>query len=268
MTLPMADAASVRTDHSEAVLLADHAVVRPGQSIMLALRLRHDAGWHSYWINPGDSGLATKMLWSLPEGWRAAEIRWPTPSRFEVDGLANYGYAGEVWLPVPVEVPADAEPGSTATLAGEARWLACADICVAEKAALEVTLRVGAHGEASEAADAIARRIAALPRTLRVEHGAIGTFAGGFDFRFEGLSDLPAGARYSVFPRNTQWLNHAPLEVAVTADHGLRFAAARSDFFTGWPQAPTLLLRPALDQHPGFELMLALDPPTEQGDTP
>ena len=43
--------------HSDAVLVSDRAAVRPGDTLSVAVRLTLDAGWHTYWINPGDAGL-------------------------------------------------------------------------------------------------------------------------------------------------------------------------------------------------------------------
>ena len=32
----------------------------------LGVQLTHKPGWHTYWINPGDSGLPTTLNWTLP----------------------------------------------------------------------------------------------------------------------------------------------------------------------------------------------------------
>ena len=48
--------------------------------------------WHIYWKNPGDAGLATKYIWTLPEGVTAGDIVWPAPERLEVSG------PGQLWL--------------------------------------------------------------------------------------------------------------------------------------------------------------------------
>ena len=63
--------------------------------------------WHTYWKNPGDSGLATSLSWTLPAGFAAGEIVWPTPQQLPVGPLMNFGYEGTLLLPVPVTVPAD-----------------------------------------------------------------------------------------------------------------------------------------------------------------
>ena len=64
----------------------------PGQPLHLALRQQIQPGWHTYWSNPGDSGLPTTIDWSLPQDFRAGPIVWPTPERFVVGPVVGYGY--------------------------------------------------------------------------------------------------------------------------------------------------------------------------------
>ena len=42
----------------------------------------------------------------------------------------NYGYEGEVLLPVPLEIPGDATPGGERPLTAKVDFLVCADVCV------------------------------------------------------------------------------------------------------------------------------------------
>src|SRR5579872_4009349 len=46
---------------SDLILSADTA--RPGDTIMAGVRLRMKPGWHTYWRNPGGSGIPTKITW-------------------------------------------------------------------------------------------------------------------------------------------------------------------------------------------------------------
>ena len=78
--------------------------VQAGGTLWLGLWLRHSPDWHTYWQNPGDSGLPTRLNWTLPEGWQAGAIAWPLPRKFPIGDLANFGYDGDVLLAVPVTV--------------------------------------------------------------------------------------------------------------------------------------------------------------------
>ena len=134
----------VNTGHIQAELVAAAQGIAPGQTIHVALRQKIQKDWHTYWRNAGDSGEATKLTWTLPPGWIASDFTWPTPHRLPVGPLVNYGYEGEVLLPVALTAPASAKVGETVTLTGKAAFLVCADICVPEDAVLKLQLPVTA----------------------------------------------------------------------------------------------------------------------------
>jgi thiol:disulfide interchange protein DsbD len=56
----------------------------------------------------------------------------------------NYGYEGDVLLPVALTAPANARPGEKVSLNARASFLVCAEICVPEDADLSLTLPVTA----------------------------------------------------------------------------------------------------------------------------
>ena len=80
----------VTTDQVRAELVA-HAPegVVAGKPVWLGLKIEHQPHWHTYWKNPGDSGLPTTLEWQLPAGVSAGEIAWPTPKRLPVGPLMN-----------------------------------------------------------------------------------------------------------------------------------------------------------------------------------
>ncbi|MEO6270171.1 MAG: protein-disulfide reductase DsbD domain-containing protein, partial [Lautropia sp.] len=80
-----------RVDSVEAELIADVAQAVPGQPFRLGLRLKHDPDWHTYWRNPGDSGLPTRFEPTGPADTEFGAITWPAPRRLAIGDLANYG---------------------------------------------------------------------------------------------------------------------------------------------------------------------------------
>ena len=58
----------------QAELIAEPAVIRPGEPFWVGLRLRIKQHWHVYWRNPGDSGEAVSINWRLPPGFSASPI--------------------------------------------------------------------------------------------------------------------------------------------------------------------------------------------------
>ena len=137
-------AAPVNAGHLQAELVAQDTAVAPGATIVVALRQKIEPGWHTYWRNPGDSGQATTLTWALPDGWRASDLVWPTPQRMMTGPLMDYGYTGEVLLPVTLTAPASARPGQTVTLKAQAAFLVCKDVCVPADASLSLDLPVAA----------------------------------------------------------------------------------------------------------------------------
>lgn len=135
------EAAPVKDKHVTAELMAEVSAIAPGQPFWVALKLTHEEHWHTYWINDGDSGLPTKIRWTLPEGFTAGPIIWPTPQRLPMPPLMSYGYEGTTWLLVEITPPADLT-ATTVDLAANVSWLMCKEICLPGKAAFTLTLPV------------------------------------------------------------------------------------------------------------------------------
>lgn len=163
-----AQAAPVRTQYVEAELVAARQALVAGSTVELAVRLKHAPGWHTYWKNPGDSGLATRIEWQLPDGFAPGPIDWPTPKRIPVPPLANYGYEGELLLPVQLTVPRGVFPGPV-TLKARVDWLVCKTICLPDGADLTLATQVvlGSPAPDPKWGPAIAAARASLPADLR-----------------------------------------------------------------------------------------------------
>ena len=127
--------------HVKASLVAETDAVVPGQPLVVGLRLQMEPGWHTYWSNPGDSGLPTKVKWELPEGFSAGGIQWPRPGRFNTGPLVSYGYHDEVLLPMEIRVPAGLS-ASEVQLKARVSWLECQEVCLPGKAELTLALPV------------------------------------------------------------------------------------------------------------------------------
>jgi thiol:disulfide interchange protein DsbD len=138
------ESAPVRSARATATLVADQAAVAPGGTLMLGLRLRLAPGWHTYWRNAGDAGAPPEVTLTLPEGATSGAIAWPAPERIAYGPLVNFGYHGEILLPLPVQLPATLPPGSEATIAAIATWLVCEQVCIPEEGAFRLTLPVEA----------------------------------------------------------------------------------------------------------------------------
>jgi len=160
----------VDTDQAIVELVSGIAVIRPGQTFDVALRVKLNPHWHVYWKNPGDAGFAPKIEWELPDGFIAGELEFPDPERIVTPpDFISYGYEGEVFFLVQVTAPADLAVGQTLALNAKANWLICESMCIPGNADLSLKLPVTETGESlvpSPWADALATARKELPRLL------------------------------------------------------------------------------------------------------
>lgn len=128
--------------HSQAELIAERTAVAPGRTFTVALRLRLEDGWHVYWKNPGDSGMATSIAWALPAGFSAGAIQWPHPARIDTGPLTSYGYERGVLLLADLQPPAALAFGESVSIRAKSDWLVCKEICLPASADLALELPV------------------------------------------------------------------------------------------------------------------------------
>ncbi|MFC5345752.1 protein-disulfide reductase DsbD family protein [Brevundimonas staleyi] len=201
-----------RTERIEAELVSMSQWAAPGSTAIVAIRQQIEPGWHTYWRNPGDSGGATTLDWTLPGGVTAGDIVWPLPERQRLQALMNYGYQGRVYLPVPMEIPADARPGTTIPLVVTALFLVCSDeMCVPDELTLRLNLpvREGAapmdptHGAAIQSVVETAPRPAGIEARVTLEGGVLRLTATG-----GSLVGLKPGRAW-FFPFDSGTIAHA-----------------------------------------------------------
>ena len=137
------ESAPVTSARATATLVSDTDAVQPGVPLHLALRLRLAPGWHTYWRNPGDAGVAPELVLNVPAG----PIAWPVPQRQPEASVMTYGYTGEVLLPVAV-VP---DQAGALEVEAQASWLVCEKLCVPEEGVFRLSLPVGTPGPSAEA---------------------------------------------------------------------------------------------------------------------
>jgi len=219
----------VQKDHIEVELITDHLVLTPGQEFNLGLRLSAEDGWHTYWKNPGDAGLATDISFVLPSAFEVGGIQWPYPHRFKLGDLVNYGYEGEVVLPIPAKVITD-QYGAFTILA-DASWLVCKDICIPGNASLSISLKIGEGA---------------------IQSGWFGVIAGEFDkvpsqsTSQKFVSQIDSGGRWALmlgnhsgisraefFPEEADLINAGVPQALTVSPDGAVLSGILSDFYEG-----------------------------------
>jgi thiol:disulfide interchange protein len=144
-----AESGPVSSERATVSLVSDTDRVAPGAPFRIGLRFRLAPGWHTYWKNPGDAGVAAELDLTLPQGTTAGPIVWPTPERVNEEPVATYAYNGNLLLPVTVTPARD---GGPVAIEAEARWLVCKEICVPEQGKFRLNLPAGANAPSAEAA--------------------------------------------------------------------------------------------------------------------
>ena len=158
-----AHAAEGHSDHIKARLIAESATVAPGGQILVGLDYEAVKGWHTYWINPGDTGLAPKVTWNLPDHVTAGDIQWPTPTLLPAFGLMSYGYDGPTTLLIPLNNQSTLGAGNILPIKAHVDFLVCADVCIPESLEVSLNLKVGSPSPGPDAGP-LARARAAVPQ--------------------------------------------------------------------------------------------------------
>ena len=139
-----------------------------GKKVWVGLQLTHQPEWHTYWKNPGDSGLPITLQWTLPHGVSAGDIGWPLPKKIPVGNLVNYGFDGTVLLPVPLTITPDFKaslPSADLEIKLKATWLVCRLECVPQDG--EFALRLPIRGSTAINAAAFEASFKAQPTPVR-----------------------------------------------------------------------------------------------------
>lgn len=151
----MAQSTTVRDQNVEARLISSHSTIKAGEPFTIGLQFNIDPTWHTYWSNPGETGLPTSLKLDLPSGFTAGELQFPVPKKFITDyGFdvreAGYGYETSVVHPMTITPPADLKAGETITITGKTAFLMCdPHTCIPGKADLSITLQTGSESVTS-----------------------------------------------------------------------------------------------------------------------
>ena len=213
----------VNTDQVRAELLV-HAPegIRAGQTFWLGLQIEHQPHWHTYWQNPGDSGLPTRVQWQLPAGLQAGEIAWPLPKKIPIGTLANYGYEGRLLLTVPVTVGADFRfPASGPLALGlQAEWLVCRQECIPQEGRFSLKLASAAaqtpHAASFDSAQKLSPQV--LPQQqqggtwITGGQASLSADAKQITLRVHGLPVVWRGQTLSAFPVTPNVVHNAAVQ--------------------------------------------------------
>lgn len=184
-----ADGAQYSEEHLRAELVADTRLLQSSSTLRVGVEFVLEPGWHIYAKNPGDVGLPTEVVWSLPAGASAGEVVYPAAKEFRHDDEVSFGFEERALLFSDVTLTS-AEPAAELPVTASLSWVLCKDECIPGSATL--TTRVAVAGgvtnpDVAKRFDEVLNATAAERGVVRAEPDsltgflliALGAFAGG-----------------------------------------------------------------------------------------
>jgi DsbC/DsbD-like thiol-disulfide interchange protein len=124
---------------------SDHATLQIASArlsqdtLQVIMRFEMQDGWHLYWKNPGESGLAPKFKWQVP-GLKAIRTHWPHPKRYGNETVMSYAMGDTVYLMTDLLVESPANPMLKGMV--KADWLECLEECIPHSADLALAFSI------------------------------------------------------------------------------------------------------------------------------
>jgi DsbC/DsbD-like thiol-disulfide interchange protein len=110
---------------------------RSGGVLLGGIAFKLQPGWHTYWRNPGDSGVPPRFDFTKSENIEAVTVLWPAPTKFaDGAGGVSLGYQNQVVLPLRI-VPTNAD--KPVRLRADINYAVCEKLCIPVEASAELS---------------------------------------------------------------------------------------------------------------------------------
>lgn len=132
------------------------------QPIYLLFQLNIKDKWHTYWRNPGDSGLPTDIEIETQDNVEVSEIIWPQiPEKIPFDDLANYGFSNKQYLILKIN-PDNGE--KDINLKAKISWLVCKEKCLAQDTSISFSIKYNQQIKKTESNNLIQSLLSNVPK--------------------------------------------------------------------------------------------------------
>src|SRR3954453_4237369 len=133
-----------KDSHSAVRLVAGS---RSGAVLLGGIAFQLQPGWHTYWRNPGDSGVPPRFDFAKSENIEAVSILWPAPTKFaDGSGGISLGYQKHVVLPLRIVAKNAEKP---VMLRADINYAVCEKLCIPVEASSELAFTSVASTEDS-----------------------------------------------------------------------------------------------------------------------
>jgi DsbC/DsbD-like thiol-disulfide interchange protein len=248
-----------------ATIVSSDEAIQPGRQFTVGVRFEIPEGWHIYWKNPGDSGMATSIAWSLPKGFVTERLLWPVPAVVESSSGTTYGYEGSVVLLTRITAPSSLKVGTVAAIRAQVRWLECQEACLPGSADLSVRLPVSARARTNDRAAAELK--AAYSGVPAKATGVVATSvlqAAAYRLEFA----LPPSLRPSevksayFFPTEPEVISHSAKQMLSVDGSRVRLLLQKSEYSKSDQNTLKGVVR--LTYHDGSDCSIELDAPVKK----
>ena len=217
--------------HIEVSLVSELEHWVPGETQMVGVVMRPETEWHTYWLNPGDSGEPPQITLSSSAGFVFGDIQWPLPSPIPVAHLVNYGYSNAHLLMIPVTVPDDLPSTSSSRLQADLSWLVCKEDCIPGWATLAITLNHSTDKTLSDDASLFTNARGRLPD--------VETRFAQFEMGEQHIAlevDSLEKSDWYIFPFRSDVLSHSAAQRIHYNEDAAQIILQQSDYLTSAPE--------------------------------
>ncbi len=154
----------LKASESTANLLLNYKSITGNETVLGGIHIKLPAAWHTYWVNPGESGAPIKTSFSFPKGFEPGEILYPTPVKHTVGGVTSYVLEEETVLIFPIKISSNLPPGEY-ELKANVEWLECKEICRPASATVQNKIIIGTISAQSPDAELLSKWQKRIPTT-------------------------------------------------------------------------------------------------------
>ncbi|MCF6219657.1 MAG: thioredoxin family protein [Robiginitomaculum sp.] len=231
-----AESVPVKSGRAVAQLVTSHDTAAPGQDLHIALSLRLEEHWHTYWRNAGGPGMPAEIRFEILEQEKLGDdpgivtigdIIWPLPEIISTGPIVSYAFEDRLLLPMPLHISKDAKPGQVIIIKAQASYLVCYEVCLPEMAELELSLvitEMGAEPVKDGRWDAnISRTIKNAPKPENLLASAV-LADGSLQVDIAG-GELDFGTIRNLYflPYEQDLIEASAAQITLRGDTGLRF---------------------------------------------
>jgi DsbC/DsbD-like thiol-disulfide interchange protein len=210
--------------------------------------------WHLYWRNPGDTGLAPKIKWQLPNTISSDEIQWPYPHLITTDSIYNFGYSNSLLLPVSMQTQNLNQ--DKIELAATVEWLVCKDICIPGKAELRKTFNTADSCQNNTHEKLFTEWQKRIPETANLLDGSARLVNNQFQLELYFTQPVFRNAKaIDIFIEDSQVVSYQPVNSSRWKHNWMQWTQEKNESFSKLPSTINAVI--VVDHQQSYKIQLS-----------